>query len=174
MRSTLLVILLTFAVAVPACAQFGGSRHSGMGGGGNRASSADGDSQLSGVTRMSANDQVRLHLTDVRLALKLTPEQAASWQSYENKVLAFLSDPSHGTTPAATEESAPKQIERKLDVVRDRLTAMEDLSDAAKKLYAGLTDEQKVVADRMLAGTVPALYSGTPMASRGDGRPSTR
>jgi len=120
---------------------------------------------------MSANDQIRLQLTDVRLALKLAPEQAAAWQSYENKVLELLDDLSRGMAPPAPGESAPKQIERRLDVARNRMTAMEELSEAATKLYAGLTEEQKGVADRMLAGTVPVLYSGTPTASRGDGRP---
>jgi len=172
MRSTRLVLLifLTLAVAVPACAQYGGSRRGGTGGGGDRSVRTDRDPQRSEVTRMSASDQIRLQLTDVRLALKLTPDQATSWQSYENKVLALLDDLSRGTAPPAPDEHAPMQIERKLDPLRNRLTAMEDLLDAATKLYTALTDEQKGIADRMLAGTVPTLYSGTPFVPRGDCR----
>jgi hypothetical protein len=32
---------------------------------------------------------------------------------------------------------------------------MQQLSNAAKKLYSTLTDQQKLVADRLLPGTVP-------------------
>ena len=56
--------------------------------------------------------------------------------------------------------TAIQQIERKVDTVRNRLTAMEDIADAAGKLYAGLNKEQKAVADQLLPGTLPALYSG--------------
>jgi hypothetical protein len=31
-----------------------------------------------------------------------------------------------------------------------------------RALYATLSDEQRVTADRVLAGTVPALYEGNP------------
>jgi hypothetical protein len=170
-----LVFFLGLALAGPACAQFGGgtggSRRGGAGGGAeNRARSAE---PSAGVTRLSQNDQIRLQLTDVRLALKLTPEQAASWQAYEDKVINLLADLSRGgEVPMGG--SALLQIEGRIDIVRNRLTAMEDLSDAAKKLYAGLSDEQQTLADRMLPGTVPTLYSGAGAPAPGRGRPGER
>ena len=156
-----LVVVLLFAISGQAGAQFGG----GMGGGSRRGAGGGAESRKSTaepsseVTRLNANDQVRLQLTDVRLALKLSPEQAASWQAYEDKVLNLLDDLSRGGAPA-TGGNALKQIDNRIGIVRNRLTAMEDISDAARRLYAGLSDEQKAVADRALPGTLPTLYSG--------------
>lgn len=130
------------------------------------------------VTRTSISEQMRMQLNSVRSALKLTPAQNPLWQTYEDRVTDLLSDLSRSANPPAG-ENAVRQIDRKVDTVRNRLAAMEDLADAAKKLYAGLSREQMEVADRILAGTVPALYSGQPSSFRGDeprpggeGRPS--
>ena len=71
--------------------------------------------------------------------------------------------------------SALVQIESRIDIVRNRLTAMEDVSDAAKRLYAGLTAEQRAIADGLLPGTVPTLYTGNMSAAApGRGRPPER
>lgn len=157
-RLPLLVVLL-FALSGQACAQFGGGgKRRGAGGSGEEGRARIGEPSAE-VTRLSPNDQVRLQLTDLRLALKLSPEQAASWQAYENKVLSLLDDLSRGGEVAAG-GSAPKQIDNRVGIVRNRLSAMEDISDAASKLYSGLSVEQKAVADRALPGTVPTLYSG--------------
>jgi len=160
------VLLLTLAVSVPALAQFGGMRRGGAESGGAGRLRPGGD-DLSGVTRMSANDQLRMQLTDTRIALKLEPAQNAAWQAYEDRVISLLSDLSRGASQS-TGGDAIKQIDLKVDVARNRLAAMEELSDAAKKLYAALSAEQKPVADRMLAGTVPALYA-QPSPFRADG-----
>lgn len=161
------ILLLLTAVCEQALAQFSGMRRGGEG-----RSRPDSAAPRPEATRLSANDQIRLQLTDVRLALKLTADQNASWQTYENKILALLADLGRGvSTPSG--DRAPGQIERKVDLVRNRLTAMEEISEAAKMLYAILSDEQKAVADRMLAGTVPALYSGA-AAGRGEEFPRDR
>jgi hypothetical protein len=114
------------------------------------------------ATRMDPNDP-RTQLARVSRALKLTPAQAALWQAYEDSVLELLSDLGR-TATVPPGEDAVHQIDRKVDTVRNRLAALEDLSDAAKKLYASLSGEQRELADRM-------LYSGQPVPSRGEGRP---
>jgi hypothetical protein len=121
------------------------------------------------AARMDPNDP-RTQLARVSRALKLTPAQAALWQAYEDSVLELHSDLGR-TATVPPGEDAVHQIDRKVDTVRNRLAALEDLSDAAKKLYASLSGEQRELADRMLPGTVPALYSGQPVPSRGEGRP---
>ena len=113
------------------------------------------------VTAISANDQARMQLVNVHSALKLTPEQAPAWQVYENKVVGLLDDLSRGFNQPGG--NALKQIDARVEVVRNRLTAMEDIAEAAVKLYGGLSEEQRTTADRMLPGTLPALYSGAPM-----------
>ena len=151
---TLRLAILSFALLAlcgQAFAQFGGTRR----GGGDSSSSGrsrrdSGD--LSGVTTLSANDQVRMQITHTRLALKLTPEQTPLFETYQAKVLALLD--SGGATPAS-QDSAPQQIDLKVDATRHRVTALEDIAQAAKKLYEVLTEEQKKIADQMLPGTVP-------------------
>ena len=149
-----LVLILSLAFAGQACAQFGGGTRRGGTAGSSTESRARPSEALSDVTRLTANDQIRLQLTELRLALKLAPAQAASWQDYESRVIALLDDLGRGAD-VSRGGGALKQIERRVDIVRNRLAAMEDLSDAAKKLYDGLSDEQKAAADRLLPGTVP-------------------
>jgi hypothetical protein len=108
----------------------------------------------------SLNSQARVQLASVRSALKLTPEQAPSWQLYETKVVELLDELGRGFTPPAG-VTAIRQIDARVDVVRHRLTAMEDIADAAAKLYSGLSAEQKSTADRLLAATLPTPYPGT-------------
>ncbi len=158
-----IVFLLLASVCIQATAQFGGMKRDGTDSGRSRSGGDD----LSGVTRMSANDQLRMQITDTRLALKLEPAQNPVWQAYEDRVLQLLSDLSRGAN-FSTGGDATRQIDARVDVARNRLAAMEELSDAAKKLYAALSSEQKQVADRMLPGTVPVLYA-QPSAFRGDG-----
>jgi hypothetical protein len=149
----LLVSLALLTVFGPAHAQFGGSRHGGMGGGSRQNSGGD---DLSGVTRMSANDKIRMQLTDARFALQLTPEQNPLFQAYQDRVIGLLSDLGRGAD-APQGEDALKQIDRRVDQARNRLAAMQGISDAAKQLYAALSPEQKTIADRVIPGTVPAL-----------------
>ena len=63
--------------------------------------------------------------------------------------------------------NALNQIDRRVTAEQSRAAAMEQLSNAAKKLYSTLTDEQKRVADRMLASTVPVASLGLATPSRG-------
>jgi hypothetical protein len=159
-------LLLLVAVCGQATAQYGGRR-----GGAERDRARADPAPRDEVTTMSPNDQVRLQLTNVRSGLKLTPEQASVWEVYENKVVSLLEDLSRGLGQPQG-GNALKQIDSRVDVVRNRLTAMEDIADAANKLYASLSDEQKAMADRTLAGTLPALYTGTPARAalrRGEG-----
>jgi hypothetical protein len=104
-------------------------------------------------------------------ALALTPRQLPLWDTYQEKVGALLADQMK-LPPYRARQTAPQQIAVKLDTVRNRLAAMEDIQEAASRLYAALDEPQKALADRMLAGTVPALYSGlaTPGESGGRGR----
>jgi len=155
-RAVLLCALLALA-AGPALAQFGGGgmRHS-RGGGSQRGSGED-----SGVTRLSPNDRIRMQLADLRLALKLAPEQNPLFDAYQNAVYALLAPWS-----APVDFSAPQgpevltRISRKVGVARGRWAEMQAVYDAAAKLYAALSPEQREVADRMLADTVPSPAAG--------------
>jgi hypothetical protein len=156
-----LALALALALTSQAFGQFGGtSRRGGAGSGENRSRQDDGGQRQSEVTRMSANDQIRLQLTNARVGLKLSPEQSVSWQVYEKKVVELLGDSTHGARTTSG-VNVVKQIDETVGILRIRLAAFEDLADATKKLYAMLSDEQKGIADRMLSATVPAPYPGT-------------
>ncbi len=100
-------------------------------------------------------------LDDVRIQLKLRPDQEAVWVAYQEKVGALVADQLRpATSTASGTGDALHQIDRKIDVVRNRLAAMEDIGDAARRFYAKLDDRQRDIADRVLATTVPALYTG--------------
>jgi len=151
--SSCFALALLLAVFAQGCSQLGGgSRH----GGGSRGSSQDnGAQQPAEATRLSANDQLRLRLTNLRLALRLKPEQAGAWQAYEDKVLEFLSELGEQSGNAAG-GNAFAQIDRRLAAEQRRAATMEQISRAARNLYSMLSDEQKRVADDGLARTIPA------------------
>ena len=171
---TVLAVVLLAALSEQAGAQYGGGgmRRGGMGDG-DRARPDGSAMRRDEAPFMGPNDLVRMQLNNVRSVLKLTPEQAAAWQVYEDKVVNLLDDLSRGAGQPQG-GNALKQIDWRVNVVRNRLTAMEDIAEAANKLDASLSEEQKTVTDRTLAGTMPALYSGAgapgrPDFRRGDG-----
>ena len=155
---------LLLITAVQGCSQFGGMRH---GGGDRRSGQGNNDQSLSEVTRLSVNDQIRLRLTELRVTLGLTPEQAAPWQAYEDKVIEMLSD-SERDAGASTGGNALIQIDRRVTAEQRRAASLEQLSHIAKRLYSVLTAEQKRIADRMLASTVPSETLGLAAPARGD------
>lgn len=115
-----------------------------------------------------ASDQAHMQLNQARRALRLTPAQGPLYDVFQERVLALLADMNRGVPPTTVEDSALKQIDRRVDLLRNRLAAFEDLSDAARRLYAALAPEQKETADRVLLGTLPAMYQQT-SPFRGDG-----
>ena len=133
--------LAALSLATPAFAQYGGRRRS------NKAGSPE-----------AANPfEVALH--ELHEDLKLSAEQEKSWQSYEQKMRALIDDQRRDRSRPAESMDLPKRIDRVVDGARDRLTAMEDVADAAKALYAGLTPDQQAVADPRLANVMSLVLS---------------
>ncbi|MBI4996320.1 MAG: Spy/CpxP family protein refolding chaperone [Rhodocyclales bacterium] len=144
----------------------------GMGGGppgGGPGGRPRGPVMASGSHLVASMEQ---QLDNLRFQLKLRPEQESAWLTYQEKVGALVADQLRPAAPAVIAAgNALRQIDRKTDVVRNRLAALEDIGDAARRLYDKLDETQRATADRLLAATVPALYSGL-AAERpeGDGR----
>jgi hypothetical protein len=115
----------------------------------------------------SAPGQERLARLEQSLAL--TPTQQPLWEHYRETLGALLADQARGSAQRAS-QSAEQQIAGKLDVVRNRLSAMEDIQDAAARLYQTLDPRQREVADRLLASTIPSLDAGCAMAGEGRAR----
>jgi hypothetical protein len=73
-----------------------------------------------------------------------------------------MQDQLRGIAHPLEHEDALHQIDRRVDIVRNRLAAMEDIADAARLLYSMLSADQRKMADELMPTTVPALYSGLP------------
>jgi hypothetical protein len=98
---------------------------------------------------------VNMRLGQLEEDLNLRPNQLVLWNAYRERVMHMLDDHRRAMRMAsaysATETTAPKRLDALADAARNRLTAIEDIVDAGKALYAALTPEQRTLADRRLA-----------------------
>jgi len=126
-----------------------------------RGRGARGGAEKSGQARDLKVDPLEETIEELRVDLKLAPEQQPAWDSYVDKVRALVLDIARERARAADlakERGALKRIDHTVDVARDRLTALEDIAAAAKTLYGKLTPDQQRIADPRLAALVPAVY----------------
>jgi LTXXQ motif family protein len=174
MKKKLAVIVAILFLSTQAHAQgvgrilngiFGGNSGGSKGGqskGGNRDDQNNTqDRSIAPARPANPADDLERQLSDLKTALKLTPVQEAAWQPYATSVWALMDDMTKASQSASgLGQTALQKVNQKVDTARNRLAALEQISDAAKKLYDSLTDDQKVIADQQLAPTVPTLYSG--------------
>lgn len=162
-------------------AQFGGRGGQQSGGGGGPSDERGGqrgsDMRRSVSLGQQLIEQHRALLQEVAEDLKLTPRQLVLWEAYQEKIGTLIADQLRIESSSTRRTSALQQIDVRVDTVRNRLTAMEDIAEAARTLYAALDLEQKKIADQRLAATVPPLYSGlgdsgTRGGSEGNGSPT--
>ena len=97
--------------------------------------------------------EVTLH--ELQEDLKLVPEQQPLFDAYAETVRGLANDvvrERQGQSAAkAASVSLLERIDRNVDGLRNRLTAVEDIAQAAKTLYARLNPEQQRAADPRLA-----------------------
>src|SRR5574343_328478 len=162
------VLLISSALLLSACAPMGG-REGPNGGspGGGREMGMGRD----GGGNIVSDLQERLQHTAE--ALKLNPRQAVLWDAYQERVGALMADQMK-LQAYRSHQTAMQHIGQKVDTVRLRLAAMEDIQEAAAKLYDALDETQKTTADQLLPQTVPALYSGITNGGNGGGRGGDR
>lgn len=117
-------------------------------------------------TYLSSSQNFDGSLELVRNRLGLTPEQQPLWRAYESAVDAYTGQ-HYREMPvfASQEEKAPRQIGKLVDVLQNRLAALENVEQAAKDLYASLLPEQQKTANQMLLSTVPTFVSSVSSAS---------
>ena len=130
--------LFITAAATPALAQFGGRRR--------ERPSTEKDS--GGEPRVNT---LEVTVQELHEDLKLTAEQEPLWQAYVDKVRALGNDVARERGRRPAQANVQQQIDRILDAARNRLTALEDIAQAAKALYAKLSPEQQPAADPRLA-----------------------
>jgi hypothetical protein len=135
--------LMMAAAATPALAQFGGRRR-GSGDREGRPMDKDGG----GEPRVNT---LEVTVQELHEDLKLTSGQEPLWQAYIDKVRALGNDLARERGRRPAQANVEQQIDRIVDAARNRLTALEDIAQAAKALYAKLSPEQQPAADPRLA-----------------------
>ena len=102
-----------------------------------------------------ATPSLEITLQEFHEDLKLRSDQDPLFDAYAEKVRAFAQDMSRERqrqkTAATTRTNVLERIDHALDLMRNRLTATEDIAQAAKTLYAKLDSGQQLVADPRLA-----------------------
>jgi hypothetical protein len=152
-----LVAIVVTAVAASAAAQYpgggGGGRPGGAGGAG-----AGGRSSLPEL-RMTpekapvpVTDQVQIQLSELEEDLRLSSVQRPLWKVFADRVQKLAGDVTRDRDKLRFPKgTTAEQFDFVADKARDRLTAIEDISDAGKQLYASLSPTQKEIADRRMA-----------------------
>ena len=171
-KSTVVLLLAVIAMSAAAWAQApgggggggpGGSR-GGMGGGrdGPRADPPRGAPPAE--VPLSSGALVQMQLDALEDDLKLAPAQRGAWTAYADKVqkladaIARSRFDARTTTPGPS--SAPQQLDQLAGGIRSRMSAVDEIVDLGKVLYAALTPEQKAIADPRLAAPLSLLATG--------------
>jgi len=115
-------------------------------------------------------EQSGRQLSDAQRQLRITAAQLAAWDAYAASVGALVGDLSRFDAEPLSETSV-QRVDRRVDRARNRYTALENVADAMRGLYATLSDEQRATADRILVGTLPSIYEGNPFGGADAGSP---
>lgn len=188
MACPLLVALALLALAADAVAQFPGGAGGGAGGspGGSSQSRLPPPRNVPEATRrapeapLSPGALVQVDLDQLEDDLNLTAAQLPAWRAYADKVqkLADATARSQFDARASAPASADavRQLEQIAGNIRGRTTSIEEIIDAGRTLYAVLTPDQKVIADRRMSQSVSLLATGIipPGMSEGAGRTARR
>jgi hypothetical protein len=115
--------------------------------------------------------QVQVSLERTADDLRITAGQEKLWNAYATRVMRLADDISRARFVPRDIQienfTAPQVFDRITEVAQNRLTAVEEIADAGRALYAQMTPTQQRIADRRLAGIALSLASGTP-PSRND------
>ena len=99
-----------------------------------------------GPMAMGMAGEPEAHLGKLKTELKLTAEQEPTWQVFEKTVKAQQNE--HRGKHDMAKGADPMQ--GRIEFMEQRLAGMKTVAKARADLYAVLTPEQKVVADRMM------------------------
>jgi hypothetical protein len=128
---------------------------------------------------VSISGQVQVQLDKLGDDLRITAAQQPAWDRFASRAMRLADDVSRArfalrSALEAPPSPAPEQLDRIADGARHRATAIEDVAEAARALYAALTPEQQLLADRRLALVLLPLAAGAPQVvpARSDEPPS--
>jgi Spy/CpxP family protein refolding chaperone len=174
---TWLLLAFALALASAALAQAPGGPGSRAGGAGNKGLGGP-PGRLGDASGPNMVELVTMRLGQLEEDLNLQPNQLALWNAYRDRVMRMLDDHRRALRAAsaytAVDTTAPKRLDALADAARNQLTAIEDIADAGKALYAALTPQQRTLADRRLAlplATLSGSDTGADVLPRGVQRP---
>lgn len=183
MRSAtaMLVLLAAIGLAAEVCAQIPGGQGGAGGPGGSRGGMGAGrggpppEPVRSGSAQeapLSPGALVQIQLDQLEDDLRLTPAQVGAWTTYADRVQKLADDTARSrfdarlSTPAPT--SAVQQLDQIAGAMHGRMSAVDEIVDSGRTLYAMLTPEQRVIADRRLSLVVTLLATGVTPAGMMD------
>lgn len=121
---------------------------------------------------VSLTSQVQVSLERTADDLRINAGQEQLWNDYAKRVTRLAEDISRARYVPRDIQienfTAPQVFDRITQVAQNRLTAVEEIADAGRALYARLSPDQQRIADRRLAGIALSLASGTAPGGRND------
>ena len=176
----LILVLAMLAASSVAQAQFPGGGAGGGGGGMGRGAGGMGgppgrappvDTSASIGSPGRASD-MQADIIGLRDDLQLTKDQQASFDAYIERLFSLAGDIQRSQfamrSPPNADSRGPQQFDQLVDIARNRLTAVEEVAEAGRALYARLSPEQKMVADRRLVAIAVPLLAGGSMRATND------
>jgi hypothetical protein len=100
---------------------------------------------------MDPGARVEQRLTRLKSELKITAEQEPLWQAFAEKSKSEAGKGMQGMRERMQDSkpvSAPDRLAQMQGHMKERLVALESVSESFNRLYAGLTPEQKATADK--------------------------
>ena len=179
--SAMFVLLAAIGFAAEVCAQYPGGQGGTGGPGGSRGGMGAGrggpppEPVRSGSAQeapLSPGALVQIQLDQLEDDLKLSPAQMGAWRIYADKVQKLADDTARSrldarlSTPAPT--SAVQQLDQIAGAMHGRMSAVDEIVDSGRTLYATLTPEQRAIADRRLSLVVTLLATGVTPAGMMD------
>lgn len=169
-------VIVASAIVLSPAALGQGSGNKGPGRGGMAGQQPDGSrGSMATDGPASPGAMVYKQLDQLEDELQLTASQRAAWTAYSD-ALQRLAEAverarSDARTSIAEPSGAPKQLEAIASGMQQRAALVQASAEQGRALYALLSAEQKVIADRQLWLPVSLLATGiAPSASGAGGR----
>jgi len=149
------IALFALFVTVPAArAQAPGSSKGGASAMGSHLKPPAPDAPRAADVPVSLTGQAQLVLDKMEEELRIGAHQQKAWDAYSKKVLRYADDLARARFSARDMQdggtTAPQQFERLTEIANNRMTAVEEIVDSGRALYATLGPEQRPVADKVL------------------------
>jgi len=112
--------------------------------------------------------RVDQRLSRLKAELKITADQEPLWQGFAETAKNKAGKGLQAMREQAKDEglTAPERMARVTDIMKERLAALQSVSDAFNRLYQGLTPEQREIADRRAARMARLGLGGHPEPTR--------